>query len=144
MKYFNRHLAQTGTTRNYLTMSLDTWNDRLRLALQRAKDRGMTQEKLAGTLGITQGSISNYKNGTREPDLGTFRRLANALNVSPEWLLFGNVVRVSDEEMELLSDYREAENEARHTIRNVASLAKSRPNASNSEKKPDKGKKRAS
>lgn len=45
------------------------------------KRAGLTQVELALKLGIKQGSISNWENGTSKPDIPTAAKIAEALNV---------------------------------------------------------------
>lgn len=45
------------------------------------KRAGLTQVELAIKLGIKQGSISNWENGTSKPDIPTAVKIAEVLNV---------------------------------------------------------------
>lgn len=68
----------------------EKWSDRLRQRLRELKDEiGLTQERLAVELDVTQGSIANWINGRREPNIEQFEALAKALDVDPRWLVFG-------------------------------------------------------
>jgi transcriptional regulator with XRE-family HTH domain len=57
-----------------------------RLREWRAK-RGFSQYLLAGTVGITQASLSNYETGKRELPLGTALRLTAPLDITLSELL---------------------------------------------------------
>lgn len=58
--------------------------------------RGLTQQKLADDLSISQASITAYENGVREPNFEMVNRLAEYFNVAPSALMpFGDV---SDDE----------------------------------------------
>lgn len=57
-----------------------------RIARLREK-HSMTQEDLAGKLGITRASLSHYENNRREPDYDTTVRIANLFNVSVDYLM---------------------------------------------------------
>lgn len=54
------------------------------LVLRRAAD--ITQEELAGRLGITQAALSRYENDLREPDDEMLEKLGEVLGVTPEFL----------------------------------------------------------
>lgn len=62
--------------------------DRLREALS---VRGMSAEDLARKSGINKGSISKYLSGKVIPKQSAIGRLADALGVSPAWILGYNV-----------------------------------------------------
>ncbi|MDQ1293744.1 MAG: hypothetical protein QG608_1625 [Actinomycetota bacterium] len=55
------------------------------LVLRRAAD--LTQEELAGKLGITQTTLSRYENDLREPDDEMIDKLGEALGVTSDFLL---------------------------------------------------------
>ena len=51
--------------------------------------RGLTQAALAESLGVLANQVSLYESGRSEPSLGVLRKLAVALSVSSDELLFG-------------------------------------------------------
>ena len=53
------------------------------------KENGIHQEELAKTLGISTGSISEYRNGKKEPRLTMIVRLADYLGVDCHYLMTG-------------------------------------------------------
>ncbi len=57
--------------------------EKLYLARSKAK---MTQKDLATLCGVTRRMIISYENGDKKPRMGTLINLANALNVSIEYL----------------------------------------------------------
>ena len=72
-----------------------------------AENKGITQKKLAGDIGVPVSTIGGYFQGTSEPDLEMIKRLANYFECSVD-LLAGNISAPSqslDEEM-LLHIYR--------------------------------------
>ena len=71
------------------------WNKRVSHALLDAKKRGWTQERLAEKLGVSQGSIANWKAGRREPSYKQLEVLCDALGVDPVSVLFGSASVVS-------------------------------------------------
>lgn len=60
-----------------------------RLREAREKLRGLTQAQLAEKAGLPTTSISHFENpeGTRKPSFDNLRRLANALEVTTDYLL---------------------------------------------------------
>ena len=52
------------------------------------KARGMTQQTLAGQVGIAVLQVHRYESGTSQPTLDVIRRLAIALGVSADMLIF--------------------------------------------------------
>lgn len=53
----------------------------------RRKALGLSQDELAEMTGITQTHISRYEMGQAEPTAGNLLALADALQVSADWLL---------------------------------------------------------
>ena len=61
-----------------------TCGDKLREA---RKNKGYTQEQIAGLLGIAKSTYTGYEKGVREPDLFKIKRLVEVLDVDSSWLL---------------------------------------------------------
>jgi len=58
------------------------------LRLQTARNRrGLSQQELAARTGLPPSSISHFEGGARKPSFDNLRRLANALEVSTDYLL---------------------------------------------------------
>jgi transcriptional regulator with XRE-family HTH domain len=56
--------------------------------LRRARDiRGWSQSDLATKAGMPPSSIAHFETGTRKPSFDTLRRLANALDMTTDFLL---------------------------------------------------------
>lgn len=51
--------------------------------------KGWKQKELESASGISQGTISNYLRGVRKPTVQQVSRLAVALGVTPQWLVYG-------------------------------------------------------
>lgn len=51
------------------------------------KAKGLTQEELGRKVNVTKVSISGYESGNRTPDMDTLKALADALDVSIDYLL---------------------------------------------------------
>lgn len=69
-----------------------------RLGLAARLGRQVTQDQVAGLVGVTQGTVGRWEGGLKEPDLATFEKLGKALGVDPRWLAFGDVPRGSAED----------------------------------------------
>lgn len=54
---------------------------------QLREEKGYQQKDVAEKLGITKQALSNYENGTREPNLLTVIEIADLFDVSVEYLL---------------------------------------------------------
>jgi transcriptional regulator with XRE-family HTH domain len=71
-----------------------------RLAALR-KERGMTQYALADAAEVNVSQIRRYEGGTSQPTLEVIRKLAVALSVSADVLLFDKDERGPDQELRL-------------------------------------------
>ena len=111
-----------------------------RLATLR-KARGLTQQALANQVSVTVVQIRRYEGGTSQPTLDVIRRMAIALGVSGDMLLFDEqergpsdvlryqfetVSRMSEREQEMVRDMLDAvifKNQVSGTIERVAKSA---------------------
>lgn len=86
------------------------------------KRAGLTQAELGAKVGLHQTQIGNLENSGRNLNLEWARRIAKALNVTTAELLNDddNPYRLSDEERELLHNYRAATAEQRAILARVA------------------------
>jgi transcriptional regulator with XRE-family HTH domain len=75
-----------------------SFNDRL-LALR--KERALTRQAVADMVGMHISQIRPYESGQSQPTLDAIRKLAVALNVSADMLLFEKSERGPDEELKL-------------------------------------------
>jgi len=71
-----------------------------RLAILR-KQQGFTQQSLADAIEINVSQLKRYEAGTSQPTLDVLRKLAIALTVSADVLLFDKDERGPDEELRL-------------------------------------------
>ena len=62
----------------------DAFSQRLRVARDM---RGLDQSRLADSAGLPPSSISHFEAGSRKPSFENLRRLANALEVTTDYLL---------------------------------------------------------
>lgn len=71
--------------------------------------RNITQIELSQKSGVDKGSISHYLKGTYEPKLGKAQKLADALNVSVEWLMGADVPMLKEPKKVELKEIKSAE-----------------------------------
>ena len=71
-----------------------------RLATIRKK-RKMTQQQMADAIGIHVSQIKRYESGDTQPSLEVLRKVALALNISADLLLFDQQERGPDDELRL-------------------------------------------
>jgi len=55
----------------------------------RRRELDLSQNELAKKADIGWNSISTYERGTTIPTVPTMRKLADALNVTTDWLIYG-------------------------------------------------------
>lgn len=63
-----------------------TMGERIRWQRRRL---GLSAKQIAGRIGQSESAVRNVENGTNGASLPRARRYAEALGVTPEWLLFG-------------------------------------------------------
>ncbi len=66
---------------------------------ERRRELGLSQEKLAEVLFITQATLSKYENDSSEIPSGALLNISKALNTTPNYLLLGE-----DEEDDFICD----------------------------------------
>lgn len=81
--------------RTYFIMSLAT-----RLIVLR-KDKGLTQQQMADTLGIHVNSLKKYEASQAQPSLEALKKIALALHVSTDFLLFEEHERGPNDDLSL-------------------------------------------
>ncbi len=64
--------------------NIDVFKEKLKTSRTNA---GFSQDDLADEIGVNRATISFYEKGKRKPDIEMFIRIANALNVSCDYLL---------------------------------------------------------
>ncbi len=65
------------------------------------KKRGLTQQALGDVAGVHMMQIHRYENGASQPSIEVLKKLARALRVSADELLFDKDERGPDEELRL-------------------------------------------
>ncbi|MDY7037624.1 MAG: helix-turn-helix transcriptional regulator [Thermodesulfobacteriota bacterium] len=82
--------------------------------LKRLREKkGFSQQSLAERAGINKMLISKYETGRSAPTMDNLGKIAKALEVTADYLVFDNVPsngRVEFKDLELLEKFKEAEN----------------------------------
>ena len=65
------------------------------------KDKNMTQQKMADLIGIHVSQIKRYESGDTQPSLEVLRKIALALNISADMLLFDEDERLPIDEFKM-------------------------------------------
>jgi transcriptional regulator with XRE-family HTH domain len=84
------------------------------------KELGFTQQQMADKIGMHVSQLKRYEAGSSQPTIDVFKRIALALNVSADMLLFEQEERGPDERLKLqfeaVSQLDEKEREAVETM----------------------------
>ncbi|PHV09657.1 transcriptional regulator [Chitinimonas sp. BJB300] len=84
------------------------------------KEQGLTQQQMADKIGMHVSQLKRYEAGTSQPTIDVFRRIALALNVSADMLLFEPDERGPTDRLKLqfeaVSKLDEKEREALETV----------------------------
>ena len=77
------------------------------------KDKKLTQQQMADTIGIHVSQVKRYESGDTQPSLDVLRKIALALNISADLLLFDGEERGPTDDLrmqfEALSQFNEDE-----------------------------------
>jgi transcriptional regulator with XRE-family HTH domain len=89
------------------------------------RDRGLTQDELADTVGVSRSAVAQWETGRTGQITGNLSRIAAALEVNVEYLMHGDDKRAAGEvrqgdELALLRLYRECEPEDRQMLLRTA------------------------
>ncbi len=68
------------------------------------KQRGFTQEALANLIGITKTQVYRYETGSSQPSLDVIKKIAIALSVTSDQLVFEENERQPDDSLALLME----------------------------------------
>lgn len=90
-----------------------------RLAALR-KERGLTQQALAGRVECHVQQLKRYEAGSSQPTLDVIRKLATALSVTSDQLLFGKDERGPDDDLRLQFEaISQFDDEEKRVVRSV-------------------------
>ena len=65
------------------------------------KDKGLTQQQMADTIGIHVNSLKKYETGQAQPSIDVLKKIALAIHVSTDFLLFEEHERVPQDDLAL-------------------------------------------
>jgi len=104
-----------------MSMSLDI-GTRVRAA---RRDRGLTQDELADQVGVSRSAVAQWETGRSGQVTGNLSRIADVLEVSVEYLMYGDDKRAAAEvrqgdELALLRLYRECSADDRQMLLRTA------------------------
>jgi transcriptional regulator with XRE-family HTH domain len=89
------------------------------------RDRGLTQDELADLVKVSRSAVAQWETGRTGQVTGNLSRIADALQVNVEYLVYGQDNRAVGEirqgdELALLRLYRECDHEDRQTLLRTA------------------------
>jgi|ERR1700760_3299328 transcriptional regulator with XRE-family HTH domain len=89
------------------------------------RDRGLTQDELADKVGVSRSAVAQWETGRTGQVTGNLSRIAGALEVNVEYLMYGDDKRAAGEvrqgdELALLRLYRECDPEDRQMVLRTA------------------------
>lgn len=89
------------------------------------RDRGVTQDELADQVGVSRSAVAQWETGRAGQITGNLSRIAEALEVNVEYLMYGDDKRApgdvrQGDELALLRLYRECEPEDRQMLLRTA------------------------
>lgn len=89
-------------------------------------EKGLSQQKVAESIGSNQQSIYRYENGFYEPDIATLKLLADFFETSIDYLVGSTDIRhrieavrpfdLNEEETILMNKYRQLRSSARKSV----------------------------
>lgn len=83
------------------------------------KKRNLNLNKLAKGIGVAQSPTSRWKTGTL-PNLETFKKICEYLNVSADYLLDLAPQEITEQEKKLLENFRAADQRGKESIIDLA------------------------
>ncbi|MES2178008.1 MAG: helix-turn-helix transcriptional regulator [Gemmatimonadota bacterium] len=84
------------------------------------EDSGFTQSSLARAVGLSQSAISQIEAGDRNPSYETIRQLAEAMHLTPAYLVGGEVEGLTESEHALFRQYRGLDEKAKRELEQFA------------------------
>jgi transcriptional regulator with XRE-family HTH domain len=98
------------------------------------EDAGFTQSSLARAVGLSQSAISQIEAGERNPSYDTIRQIADAMKLTPAYLVGGEIEGLTESEKTLFRQYRGLDDRAKRELEQFADYlrAKRAPKGRNS------------
>jgi len=95
-------------------------------------ERGVSQQKLADAIGMTQSSINDYENRSIEPDITTLIRIADFFDTSVDYIVGHTDIRrkieevseyaLNERESALIDSYRTIQDSERKVLEDMVSV----------------------
>jgi len=89
-------------------------------------DAGFTQSSLARVVGLSQSAISQIESGERNPTYDTIRALAEAMNLTPAYLIGGEPQGLQPDEVAHFRQLRNLPPNAREELEQFAAFLRAR------------------
>ena len=90
------------------------------------EDAGFTQSSLARAVGLSQSAISQIEAGDRNPSYETIRQLAEAMSLTPAYLVGGEVEGLTEGEQALFRQYRGLDDAAKRELEQFAGFLRAK------------------
>lgn len=90
------------------------------------EDAGFTQSSLARAVGLSQSAISQIEAEERNPSYETIKQIAGAMNLTPAYLVGGEVEGLSESETTLFRQYRGLDDRARRELEQFAAYLRAK------------------
>jgi transcriptional regulator with XRE-family HTH domain len=98
---------------------MSTLGEKIRIERQK---KGMSQIELAKTADVYQKNISRYENGTTDPSATALKKIANALEITADYLLNDTDQKVEIRDKDLLLRFQEIQDMTGKTKETVITL----------------------
>ena len=96
------------------------------------KEKSITMKRLGEIIGVSEGAVSQYENGKRQPDYDTLKKIADFFDVSTDYLLgrTDNPQQNIDQQLEgiefaLYGEIKELTDDEKQDILNFVKFTKS-------------------
>lgn len=87
---------------------------------------GFTQSSLARAVGLSQSAISQIEAGERNPSYETIRQLAEAMKLTPAYLVGAEVEGLNETERALFRQYRGLDDKAKRELEQFAAYLRAK------------------
>jgi len=105
---------------------LDAMVERIKIL---KKQKGLSNDTLAATSGVPKGTLAKILgNGTKDPQISSIIKIAHALGVSADYLVYGETIpavppTISPDEQRLLDCYRQLSQQGKEYILQTLDMA---------------------
>jgi HTH-type transcriptional regulator, repressor for puuD len=99
------------------------------------EDAGFTQSSLARAVGLSQSAVSQIESGERNPSYETIRQIAEAMDLTPAYLVGGEIEGLNEEERTLFRQYRGLSADARRELEEYATYLRAKSSSKTAQRK---------